>query len=316
MKLLKEKFDLKKFLRRLIFDAFILTFGNGLYALTVELIIRPSGIVLGGMTGLSIMINKFTGIPVWVMTYGFNIALFILGTIVLGWHFAMTIAASTVLYPALLGIVETFKTSFPKVQEFLRENILDDYFLTAILAGVMLGIAVGVVVRTGASTGGSDVPPLVVNKLTGLPVGTGLLILDGTIISLQLFVSPDVDIKKTLYGLVMIVAYSYVVDVITVMGRGRVQLSVITDKTDEVRKSILTELGRGVTLLSATKGYTGEKGKMMVSIISNRQLIKAKKIILDTDPSAFMVITRVSEVDGNGFSFYKGDKKLDKAEIE
>lgn len=301
----------KRKIFNLIANPFILIFGNALYALAVELFIIPSGLVTGGVTGISIMLRHLE-VPfnVSYMVFALNIVLYIIGAIFLGRHFMITTGASTVLYPLFLNIAERiFEKYDPRT---LLPGVHDDLVLCAAAAGISIGTAVGILVRIGASTGGSDIPPLVVSKLTGFPVGTGMFILDGAIILSQLLVS---DIRHTLYGVIMVIVYSYVINQISVMGASKVQIMVMSDKTEEIRRAVLTTVGRGITFLSATKGYTGEQTKMVMTVVYNRQLARAKRIILDTDPSAFMVITRVSEVNGNGFSFSKGDKKLDNSDV-
>lgn len=287
----------------------ILVFGNALYAFAVAAFIMPTGIVVGGVTGFSIFLEKFIPaswpIEVAYIVFVINAGLFILGAIVLGKRFAITTAASTVLYPFFLGL---FEKIFAKIA-----IIPNDLILNAAVAGLLIGCAIGMVARTGASTGGMDIPPLVINKLTGAPVGTTLLCFDVVIIATQLIKS---DLTHVLYGVVMIVINSFVINQVMVMGNEKIQISVISNNMEEVRAAILTDMHRGITLISSRKGLTGEPCEMVMTIISTRQLARAKRLILDVDPTAFMIVTRVSEVNGNGFSFKnKDDKKLDRSDI-
>jgi uncharacterized membrane-anchored protein YitT (DUF2179 family) len=287
----------------------ILVFGNALYAFSVAAFIMPTGIVVGGVTGFSIFLEKFIPaswpIEVAYIVFVINAGLFILGAIVLGKRFAITTAASTVLYPFFLGLFEKI---------FAKSAIIpNDLILNAAVAGLLIGCAIGMVARTGASTGGMDIPPLVINKLTGAPVGTTLLCFDVVIIATQLIKS---DLTHVLYGVVMIVINSFVINQVMVMGNEKIQISVISNNLEEVRAAILTDMHRGMTLISSRKGLSGEPCEMVMSIISTRQLARAKRLILDVDPDAFMIVTRVSEVNGNGFSFKKKtDKKLDRSDI-
>ena len=287
----------------------ILVFGNALYAFSVAAFIMPTGIVVGGVTGFSIFLEKFIPaswpIEVAYIVFVINAGLFILGAIVLGKRFAITTAASTVLYPFFLGLFEKI---------FAKSAIIpNDLILNAAVAGLLIGCAIGMVARTGASTGGMDIPPLVINKLTGAPVGTTLLCFDVVIIATQLIKS---DLTHVLYGVVMIVINSFVINQVMVMGNEKIQISVISNNMEEVRAAILTDMHRGITLISSRKGLTGEPCEMVMTIISTRQLARAKRLILDVDPTAFMIVTRVSEVNGNGFSFKnKDDKKLDRSDI-
>ncbi|MCI8611317.1 MAG: YitT family protein [Clostridiales bacterium] len=282
----------------------ILVGGNAMYALAIVLFVMPSGLVTGGVTGISIMIGKATGIEVSYFVFLINIALFIWGSAVLGKHFCVTTAASTVLYPGFLYI---FQRVFADV--VLIEN---DLVLCAAAAGVMIGFAVGMVARTDSSTGGMDIPPLIINKWTGFPVGTMLCIIDATVICIQLPIS---SVRQALYGVLMVVVYSFVINQVMMMGNGKMQIQVITSCTREIRDAVLTELHRGVTLLSGKRGLSGESCDVVLTVVSSRQLARAKKTILDVDPDAFMIISKVGEVNGNGFSFSKGDKWLDKSDI-
>ncbi len=282
----------------------ILVGGNAMYALAIVLFVMPSGLVTGGVTGISIMISKLTGVEVSYFVFAINIALFIWGSVVLGKHFCVTTAASTVLYPGFLYIF----------QRVFKDVVLieDDLVLCAAAAGVMIGFAVGVVARTDSSTGGMDIPPLIINKWTGFPVGTMLCIIDATVICAQLPVS---SVRQALYGILMVVVYSFVINQVMMMGNGKLQIQVISNSTKEVRDAVLTELHRGVTLLSGKRGLSGEPCDVVLTVVSSRQLARAKKTILAVDPDAFMIISKVGEVNGNGFSFSKGDKKLDKSDI-
>ena len=292
-----------------IANSVILVLGNALYAFAVAAFIMPTGIVVGGVTGISIFLEKFipAGWPIEVsyIVFAINVALFILGAIVIGKRFAITTAASTVLYPFFLGVFEKVFAS--------NALIPNDLILNAAVAGLLIGVSIGIVARTGASTGGMDIPPLVINKLTGAPVGTTLLCFDVVIIATQLIKS---DLTHVLYGVVMIVINSFVINQVMVMGNEKIQISVISNNMEEVRAAILTDMHRGITLISSRKGLTGEPCEMVMTIISTRQLARAKRLILDVDPTAFMIVTRVSEVNGNGFSFKnKDDKKLDRSDI-
>lgn len=282
----------------------ILVCGNAMYALAVVLFIMPSGLVTGGVTGISIMVKKLTGMEVSYFVFAVNIVLFIWGSIVLGKHFCVTTAASTVLYPSFLYIFQRVLGDVSLIE--------DDLVLCAAVAGVMIGFAVGAVARTDSSTGGTDIPPLIINKWTGFPVGTMLCIIDATVICIQLPVS---SVRQALYGILMVVVYSFVINQVMMMGNGKLQIQVISNSTKEVRDAVLTELHRGVTLLSGKRGLSGESCDVVLTVVSSRQLARAKKTILAVDPDAFMIISKVGEVNGNGFSFSKGDKKLDKSDI-
>lgn len=311
MKKLKSLFAIKpvkltrKTVLKLIGDVLILVAGNAAYALAVAMLVLPSGVAIGGITGLCVMLHRFIPIDIAYMVFVINFGLFVLGAVVIGRHFAVTTAASTVLYPFFLHIFENIFSQRPSVVD-------GDLPLSAVMAGIVIGGSIGFLARAGASTGGMDIPPLVINKLTGLPVGSTMLCFDAAVIGSQLFFS---SIRQTLYGILMVIVYSYVINQVMVMGNGKVQIEIISDKTEAVRAAILTEVNRGVTLLEAQRGLSGEKCQMLITVVYNRQLAKAKKVITAADPDAFVWVSSVSEVRGNGFSFSKGDRKLDKSDI-
>jgi len=305
----KKKYGFKRFL----LEALILCVGNALYALAADLFVIPSGMVMGGMTGVGILINKFFSvIPISAAVFVLNILLLIAGGIIIGKHFFLTTVASSILYPVFLEIFDRMLKHWPQINKYFAE-VHKDYTLCALAAGIMIGFAVGILVRIGSSTGGSDIPPMIVTKLTGFPVGIGMLIFNGAIVASQLFTS---NLRQALYGVIVIVIYSFIIDQVVVMGRGMVQLKVVSEKTDEIRKAILTNSVHGVTLLSAKKGLSGEPSELVMSVVFTRELAYFKKLILSEDPTAFIIITRVSEVNGNGFSYHKDDKKLDKDDIK
>lgn len=308
----KKKFSVKKLLR----DIAVLIIGNGAYAVAVVFFAEPAGLVLGGMTGVGITVNRLVpAIGVSYAVLALNVILLVLGAFLLGRRFFLTTVASSFIYPVLLEVCQQVSARVPQIREYLGE-IYGDCLLCALAAGVLMGFGVGIVVRIGASTGGSDVPPLIFNKFFGLPVGAGMIILDGVIVASQI---PFSNITQIAYGLLVIVGMSLVIDRTVIMGKGMVQIKVVSDRADEIRKEILTASkrgGGGVTLLSAKKGYSGEENEIVMSVVYSRELVYYKRLILAVDPQAFIIITRVSEVNGNGFSFSKNDKPIDKSDLE
>ena len=151
----------------------LILLGNTVYALAIVMFILPNDIITGGTTGLGIAVNHYFGLQIHTFVLIFNTLMFLLGAAVLGMKFALTTLVSTFYYPIILGILE----NVPVLQ-----NVTDDKMLSTICGGLMIGLGIGVVIRCGASTGGMDIPPLVLNKKFGLPA-TGTLIKLPTIAS-------------------------------------------------------------------------------------------------------------------------------------
>lgn len=134
--------------------------GNTAYALAVTMFILPNGLITGGTTGLALFFYHQMGLPIQAFVTVFNVAMFLLGAVVLGRTFALTTIISTFYYPLILSV-------FQKIPALGK--VTDDNLLAVIFAGLLIGGGIGVVIRAGASTGGMDIPPLVLHKNWGFP---------------------------------------------------------------------------------------------------------------------------------------------------
>ena len=267
--------------------------GNFLYALTVKVFLLSSGLVTGGTTGIALVVNALTGLSVSAFVLIFNVAMLLVGWKLLGKKFAMTTVASTFLYPLALELWELLLGSFV---------LTTDLLLCAVFSGLGIGLSLGIVIRAGASTGGMDIPPLVLQRLFRIPISVSLYAFDIVILLAQLLVSPVVSV---LYGVILVMVYTIVLDKMLLLGTTRTEIKVISEKADEIRDAILQQVDRGVTLLHAQTGHLRKETEVVLSIISNRELPKVERLIRDIDPDSFLVVNRVSEVRGRGFSANK-----------
>ncbi|WP_139903019.1 YitT family protein [Clostridium thermarum] len=267
--------------------------GNTIYALAVTAFILPNGLITGGTTGLALLFYHQLGIPVTVFVSIFNVTMFILGALILGRTFALTTLISTFFYPLILG-------AFQKV-DFLH-NITSDRLLSAIYAGIMIGFAIGVVIKAGASTGGMDIPPLVLNKKFGFSVSVVMYAMDFTIlISQMLFANKE----QVLYGILLVLTYTVVLDKVLLLGKSRTQVKIISEKYEEINQMIIRHLDRGSTLIEAETGYCRNDCLVVLTVITNRELPKLNQLVSSIDPKAFMIINQVNEVRGRGFTMDK-----------
>ena len=264
--------------------------GNFLYALTVKLFLLPAGLVTGGTTGIALTVNYLTDFSISSFVLIFNITMLALGFFCLGKAFAATTLASTFFYPLSLELLD----------QVLGDYILtQDILLCTIFSGLGIGMALGIVIRSGASTGGMDIPPLVLQKTVRLPVSITMYAFDVCILLSQALFRPA---ENILYGVVLVLIYTLVLDKMLLMGATRTEIKVISDKSDEIRDAILTQIDRGVTILNGESGYLHNPSPVILSVISNRELPKVEKLIHNIDPESFIVVSRVSEVRGRGFS--------------
>ena len=274
-------------------NIFFVFLGNTIYALGITMFILPSGIITGGTTGLALTFNHYFQVPIPAFVFCFNFLMFILGVAVQGKHFALTTLISTFYYPVILGV-------FQKIPALAQ--LTDDRMLCTICGGIMIGFSIGLVIHAGASTGGMDIPPLVLNKKLGLSVSAMLYIFDCTILILQMTFS---DAEQTIYGIVLVMIYSVILDKFLMMGTSQTQVKIISTQYELINQTIQKQLDRGTTFLQAETGYLNVNQPIILSVISNRELVKLNKLVMDIDPKAFIIISHVNEVKGRGFSSQK-----------
>ncbi len=273
--------------------------GNVIYALAVKFFLIPGGLVTGGSTGIALAVNHLSGISISGFVLVFNVIMLAAGFLVLGSRFALTTIISTFTYPLVLeGLDRLFPGAF----------ITDDVILCTLFSGIGIGIgiAVGVVIRAGASTGGMDVPPLILQKFCKVPVSVSLYVFDTCILLAQAFFTGS---EKILYGIVLVMIYTMVIDKLMLIGTTQTEIKIISEKSKEINEAIGVQLDRGTTLLSARGGYLAHQTEMVFTVVSNREVPKVERIVHGIDPACFMTVSRVSQVSGRGFSMGKEYKK-------
>lgn len=272
----------------------MILFGNLLYAAAISYFVVPSGIITGGGTGLALFAYHYFGIPIEIFVAVLNVLLFILGALMLGKQFALTTLLSTVCYPVELALMQRL--------EHRTGVITTDPMLSTIFGGLIIGVAFGIVFRAGASTGGMDIPPLILNKKTGISLSVLLYGFDVITLIMQMFFS---DGNQILYGILLVCIYSVVLEFMFAMGKRQIEMKIVTKKYREINSAIHEKLDRGTTLVSIAGGYTDDYTTAVVTIINQRQLFSATELVNKIDPEAFIVISRCSEVRGRGFSVSK-----------
>lgn len=267
--------------------------GNILYALAVKLFLLPANLASGGGTGIALAAHYATGVSVSGILLLVNISMLILGFFALGKAFVVTTLLSTFLIPAALEVFDRMLGDFVLTQDIL---------LCTLFAGLGVGVSLGVVIRTGASTGGLDIPPLILYKYFRIPVSASLYAFDVVILLLQMPLHPA---ENILYGILFVMVSAIALDKTMMIGTTQTEVKIISSKTPQLQEAILKQLDRGVTLLEAEGGYLHDRTQMIFSVISNRELFRLERIVHSIDPDSFMVITRVSEVRGRGFTIDK-----------
>ena len=267
--------------------------GNTLYALTVKPFLLPSNLISCGTTGMALVVNHFTGIPVSWFIFAFNMVMLALGWWLLGKKFAMTTVLSSLFYPIALEVLNLLLGDV---------RITEDILLNTLFSGLGLGGALGIVIRAGASTGGMDIPPLVLKKLFHIPVSVSLWVFDFCIMLSQMMFHKGEDL---LYGILLLMVISFALNKILLLGTSRTEVKIVSQQAAAIRDAILSKVDRGVTMLHGEGGYLHRQTEIILSVISNHELPKIEQLARGIDPHCFMIVTRVTEVWGRGFTYSK-----------
>lgn len=275
---------------RLIKSNIKILLGNLIYALGIVLFIIPGGLITGGTTGIGLALKNAFGLDVSIVIGVFNVLMFILGYIFFGKKFALGTTVSTVSYPIFLFMLEKIIGDF---------KLTDDILICTIFGGLLLGISIALIIRTGGSTGGIDIPLLILQNKTGLPLSKSLYVVDSIILLLQSFFTSRIGV---LYGILLVIIYTYTIDKFLSSGEIRNELEIVSEKHQEIKEKIMSDLDRGVTIYHGETGKLGKKINILIVVVSPREVFFAEKLILDIDPEAFIINHRITHVHGRGFS--------------
>lgn len=264
--------------------------GNLLIAFAISTLVLDHGLVAGGVTGISLVVNEWIGLPVGSVVAGVNVLLFLVGLICLGKVFALTTLLSSFLFPIFLNLFEGMSA---------LHGFCQDVLLASVLAGCLIGIGIGLVLKAEASTGGTDILALLVHKQLHIPIAVTLNVIDFAFIVLQMSQS---DTMKVLYGLVVIFITSFMLNKTLVFGKNLIQVLVFSDEYEQMRGQILKEVDAGVSLLSIEKGLSKCNSKAILSVIPHRKLQELKRVIKGIDENAFITISDIHEVNGKGYT--------------
>ena len=267
--------------------------GNLTYAFSVKLFLLPADLISCGTTGIGLVVEHFLHIPLSLFIFLFNMVMLTLGWLIIGKKFAMTTLLSSIMYPILLEILN---------QTMGDVHITDNLLLNAVFAGIGLGGSLGIVIRAGASTGGMDIPPLILKKFFGIPVHMTLWVFDFTIMATQMFFHTAEDL---LYGVILLISISVTLNKSLLLGTSKTEVKIVSHQAGTIRDAILSKVDRGVTMIHGEGGYLHQQTEIILSVVSNHELPKIEQLARSIDPDCFMIVTRVTEVWGRGFTYSK-----------
>ena len=271
----------------------MLLLGNTIYALAVKCFLLPANLISTGTTGLALVMGHLFHIPLTGFIFVFNVAMLLVGWWFLGRQFAMTTIFSSLYYPLVLELLNRTMGDFLVTQDIL---------LNTLFAGLGIGLGLGIVLRAGASTGGMDIPPLVLKKYFRIPVSASLWVFDLIILLSQMGYHP---LEDLLYGIILLIAITTTLNKVMLMGTSRTEVKIVSPRAEEIREGILSQVDRGVTMLHGEGGFLRQNTEVILSIVSNHELPKIERLAREIDPECFMIVSQVTEVWGGGFSSSK-----------
>lgn len=280
----------KKWYRELV--SYIgIAFGVFIMSLSLNIFLEPNTIAPGGVTGLAIVIKKLTGMPVYLTNLIINIPLFIMGVIVLGKAFGIKTLFATMALSLFIKILP---------YEFVTRDLL----LSSVFGGVLMGIGLGIVFKAGGTTGGTDLAGAILNKyFPKFSIASFMMTIDGIVVVIAGLV--DRKVETSLYSIIALFVTMKIVDLM-LEGMGYVKaFLIITEKPEDISQAIMDDLDRGVTMFNGKGMYTKEDKDILLCVVNRSQFTKVKDIVNMIDDKAFVMVTEMYEVIGEGFEEIK-----------
>lgn len=273
-------------------EYFLVTVGITIVAIALEYFFFPLGIAAGGVSGLALAINQLININPSILTFVFNIILFVLAFILIGSSFGAKSLYATVMLSVIMWFFETFCNP---------TAITDNYILACIFGSASLALGAAITFYQDASTGGTSIVAKILNKYLHIPIGQGLLISDCTVTLLAIY---SFGVEKGLFGLLSAILIGNLVDKFIAGLNPVKQVFIITNEEDLVVKFINTEIDRGCTILTGKGGYTREDMTVIYTVLTSKQFVDLKHFIKLHNPEAFLTVSEATEAVGKGFSDY------------
>lgn len=276
--------------RGMLRDVSLLLIGSLIYGIGIYMFVVPANIAPGGASGIALMVNFVTGLPVGTLTLVLNVPLLILAWFYLSKKFAVSTAITTAVCSFVLDFV---------VPLFIPVYA-GDRLLCSLYGGVLVGAGMALIFIAGSTTGGTDILGYILQKKRPhMSIGRALMIVDGIILAASIFVFGN--IEAALFGLISLYVQTKVIDAIIYGGEVGSMATIVTSNPDEITEKVISELDRTATLLPAKGAYSRKDTNVLLCTVRKSQFSRLKKIVYDADPNAFVMVTDTSEVFGLGF---------------
>lgn len=274
-------------------DFLFLALGCTLLAFGIASILKPNGLVTGGVTGISVILDELLNIKYTYIYYALSLLILIASRILLGKREALKIILLSLFFPLLLIVFEGLNFDF----------IEDDMILASIYYGIIAGAGCGLILKRGFSMGGTDTIAKIIHRrlFPFTSLSQILLAIDIIIITMSVFIY---DRKVALYAILTQVVFTKAFDTILFgFGSKKVKIEIISDENVVIQDYILNSIKRGISAYEIKGGYTNQNKNKIISICSPREAMLIKRFIADTDPDAFVDVLPVISVWGKGVGF-------------
>ncbi|GAB6106838.1 YitT family protein [Fusibacter bizertensis] len=268
-----------------------ITVGVLIVALGICFFLIPANLATGGITGLSMVIHDLVpSLSIGQILLVLNVILFAVGFLTIGKEFgAKTIYASFLL----TGTIFVFDTFLE-----IKTPLVDDLLVNLIVGILIQGVGLGIVFNQEASTGGTDIIAKILNKYFHLEIGKSLLIADFTVVTLAAY---SFGIDLAIYAFLGIVMNGLIIDMAIEGFNQKLNVSIISNESDIIQRFIVEKLERGATIYTAKGAYTMRDKEIVTSVMDKKEFIRLKGYVKGVDPNAFVMVSNVREVLGEGF---------------
>ncbi|EHR38115.1 YitT family protein [Facklamia languida] len=287
MKKIMAYFDLNP--ASLLYSIFLMTLGCVVYAFGVNYFLLPNHFGNGGVTGIAMLVYYLFGVATGTTNFIVNAIL-----LVVGWKFLgrrtllLTVYASTCL-SVCLNIV--------KPVPYEATNII----IPAVAGGVLLGLGIGLVIRGNGTTAGTDIVAMIMQKFFGLSFSVGLLMCDMLVILASSFI---IGVDMTIVTIMMMFIASQTISLITDGFNRKKSVMIFSEKQEEIAECVVRDMVRGITILKGYGYYTKKDREVLLVIVNRNQIVPLQRLVTQIDPKAFVTITEVQQVIGEGFTFF------------
>lgn len=278
-----------------VYTYFMIILGNLIVAASVSFFILPNDILSGGVAGVAVALKPILSINSVVLIDILTILLFLLGALFLGKKFALRTLASAIVYPVGVSLMSYIAARFPE-GTFIMEP-----YLASLYSGLIGGVGLGLCFRVNASTGGMDIPALMIHKYTNISSGDSVAIVDSATILLGL---ATYGLQPALIGILSVFSMSFAINRTVLLGsQSAVNVLIMSQKWEEIKTFIIDDMRLTVTELSAVGGYSQDTKPMLMCVLREKGYPYLESAIKNIDPQAFVIISKVNEVIGEGYTY-------------